>query len=255
MALQTSGSISLTQIQAELGGSDPISMTEYYRTGVYTTLNNSNVPTTGSITMSSAFYGAVKAITVLYEIIGGGGGGGLGYVNSDSGYGSYGERHAGDPGGASTLVSTGNIAGGSGLSISAAGGSGGASLNGITSGYGAGTVYGAGGVGGANSNSTNQRPGWIPAADAWGAGGGGGGARPFPGYGGLGGGAGTLQTGTVLMTPGQTLNVTIGGAGWAWNYDVRSSWLCTGAPGIHGYAKLTIDGVVYEYTSSGSIAI
>ena len=44
MTLQTSGAISLSQVQAEYGGSNPISMSEYYRGGA-------NVPTTsGSIT-------------------------------------------------------------------------------------------------------------------------------------------------------------------------------------------------------------
>lgn len=39
MTLQTSGAISLSQVQSEFGGSNPISMSEYYR-------NGSNVPST-----------------------------------------------------------------------------------------------------------------------------------------------------------------------------------------------------------------
>lgn len=35
MTLQTSGAISLSQIQSEFGGSNPISMSEYYRNGSY----------------------------------------------------------------------------------------------------------------------------------------------------------------------------------------------------------------------------
>lgn len=35
MTLQTSGAISLSQIQSEFGGSNPISMSEYYRDGSY----------------------------------------------------------------------------------------------------------------------------------------------------------------------------------------------------------------------------
>lgn len=50
-------SISLSQIQTEFGGTDPISLTEYYRGGSYTTDNNINVPTTGEISMSD-FFGA-----------------------------------------------------------------------------------------------------------------------------------------------------------------------------------------------------
>ena len=41
MTLQTSGAISLSQVQSEFGGSNPISMSEYYRGGA-------NVPTTVS---------------------------------------------------------------------------------------------------------------------------------------------------------------------------------------------------------------
>jgi hypothetical protein len=46
MPLQTSGAISLSQVQSEFGGSNPISMSEYYRGGSY-------VPTTGSGSYSS----------------------------------------------------------------------------------------------------------------------------------------------------------------------------------------------------------
>lgn len=35
MTLQTSGAISLSQVQAEFGGSNPISMSEYYRGGSF----------------------------------------------------------------------------------------------------------------------------------------------------------------------------------------------------------------------------
>ena len=52
MTLQTSGAISLSQVQSEFGGSNPISMSEYYR-------NGSNVPstiTTGAGAWSSYQY-------------------------------------------------------------------------------------------------------------------------------------------------------------------------------------------------------
>lgn len=49
MALQTSGAISLSQVQGEFGGANPISMSEYYRGGAY-------VPTTISTTTTSAWY-------------------------------------------------------------------------------------------------------------------------------------------------------------------------------------------------------
>jgi len=54
--------ISLGQIQTEFGGSDPIALAgEYYRNGSYTTSNNTNVPTSGSISLSN-FYGSRRAI-------------------------------------------------------------------------------------------------------------------------------------------------------------------------------------------------
>ena len=56
MALQGSGTISLSDIQTEFGGSNPIGMDEYYRNGAYVTSNNTGVPTSGAISISQ-FYG------------------------------------------------------------------------------------------------------------------------------------------------------------------------------------------------------
>ena len=57
MALQSSGNaISLSDIQTEFGGSNPISISEYYRGGSFMTDNNTGVPTSGAIDMSD-FYG------------------------------------------------------------------------------------------------------------------------------------------------------------------------------------------------------
>ena len=55
MALQSSGLITLAQIQAELGGANPIGLSEYYRGGLYTQANNTGVPASGSISLSD-FY-------------------------------------------------------------------------------------------------------------------------------------------------------------------------------------------------------
>lgn len=59
MALQPSGLITLSDIQDEFGGANPIGLSEYYRGGAYTTDNNTNVPTSGAISVSN-FYGAVR---------------------------------------------------------------------------------------------------------------------------------------------------------------------------------------------------
>jgi len=50
MALQTSGAISLSQVQGEFGGANPISMSEYYRNGAY-------VPSTITTTSTTGWYG------------------------------------------------------------------------------------------------------------------------------------------------------------------------------------------------------
>lgn len=57
MALQSSGTISLSDIQTEFDGVNPISLSEYYRNGSYVTSNNTGVPTSGTIALSD-FYGA-----------------------------------------------------------------------------------------------------------------------------------------------------------------------------------------------------
>lgn len=59
MALPGSGSISLSAIQTEFGGSNPASLSEYYRGGSYVTINNSNIPESGGISFSN-FYGGTK---------------------------------------------------------------------------------------------------------------------------------------------------------------------------------------------------
>lgn len=59
MALPLSGPLSLTDIQTEFGGSNPVGLDEYYRGGAYVTANNTSVPTSGAISISN-FYGAVR---------------------------------------------------------------------------------------------------------------------------------------------------------------------------------------------------
>lgn len=59
MTLQSSGLITLSDIQDEFGGVNPISLSEYYRNGAYVTSNNTQVPTAGQIGFSQ-FYSGVK---------------------------------------------------------------------------------------------------------------------------------------------------------------------------------------------------
>ena len=67
MALQTSGIITLSDIQTEFGGSNPVSLSEYYAGGSYvpsgTSGTNGAVPTSGEIEVSD-FYGTQSGITV-----------------------------------------------------------------------------------------------------------------------------------------------------------------------------------------------
>lgn len=57
MTLQSSGAISLDNIRAEFGGSTPVNLNDYYRSGaiVSNSVVNNNIPTTGSIALSD-FY-------------------------------------------------------------------------------------------------------------------------------------------------------------------------------------------------------
>lgn len=62
MALQTTGAISLSQIQTEFGGANPVSMSEYYRGGTYVesgATSTTSIPTSGSISMND-FYGGTN---------------------------------------------------------------------------------------------------------------------------------------------------------------------------------------------------
>lgn len=254
MTLPSSGPISLSQIQTEFGGSDPISLTEYYRGGAYTTDNNTGVPTSGAISMAGDFYGTVRAVAMTYEIIGAGGGGGAGDTSTANG----------SAGGSSSFSGTGIT------TVTSSGGAGGPGHAQTGWGDGENSYYGNGGAGGFNSDSNNQSGGFAPAATAYGAGGGGGGAHTFAERnGGIGGYAGgtdgagytvtawnsgsTLQryvgmpsTGTINVTPGQTVNVTIGAGG------AGGGGFTSGAKGADGYARFVVGGQTFEYTAAGN---
>jgi hypothetical protein len=143
MALPLSGPISLSDIQAEFGGTNPINLSEYYKGGAYV-LNTDyapNVPRSGTISITD-FYGARKGIltTLTFSIAGdnlfvvpatvignlqivtmtggGGGGGGPDTYPGTSGYGGMtvtGGSIPVNPGDiVNAYVGTGGGAGGSG---------------------------------------------------------------------------------------------------------------------------------------------
>lgn len=226
MALPNSGPISLSMIQGEFGGSQPISLSEYYKNGPYVNQYSTapRVPTAGTIKFSD-FYGASHYTPTFQTVV-------LGdgqtftvpativsslYVNLISGAGGAGgnDSNPGYPGYPGRLV-TGYIIVSPGDVILAS--VGGAGVGGGSGGGAAGGTGGYGGVlgfpGGRGGNS-----GVIP----WsGAGGGGGGATAIAkngaivgvaggGPGGGGGGnyssgqptQGYVSTGSFAGGPGQ----------------------------------------------------
>ena len=83
MTLQTSGAISLDNLQTEFGGPSPIPLTNYYRGGNYVpnTSNNNNIPTSGAVSIES-FYGTESTITGAIS-----GGGTVSNSNGSAGFG------------------------------------------------------------------------------------------------------------------------------------------------------------------------
>jgi hypothetical protein len=67
MTIKTSGSLAFSEIQAEFGGSNPISLSEYYAGGAYvpagTSGTNGAVPSSGPISVSN-FYGTSNITTI-----------------------------------------------------------------------------------------------------------------------------------------------------------------------------------------------
>lgn len=78
MALQTSGTMSLDDIQDEFGGSNPIAINEYYKGGsnVPNTTANSSIPTSGEISFDDFYGGDDSTSTPATSSSGGGSGGG-----------------------------------------------------------------------------------------------------------------------------------------------------------------------------------
>lgn len=240
MAVPT-GTVTLADIQQEFGGTEPISLDEYYRGGTYVPdgAGTALIPTSGPISMNN-FRGASKTVTITYAIIGGGGAGGFGVGDKgESNRGTYGSA-----GGSSSITAD------EFQTITAAGGAGGENCGGsrgTVGTAGASTVYGSGGAGGARNSSGG-------AASGYGAGGGGGGGDSGStfdsgGCSGFGGGAGTRLTGSVEVDYGTELTVTIG-AGGPTNtpgYD--------GGAGAAGYCQITWNGNTSTFTSSGTVTI
>lgn len=194
----------MSQIQAEFAGPNYL-MSTYYRGGGYTTTNNLNVPTSGTICFSQ-FYGAVRA------------------TGGSVGYGPGTHYLAVPPLQWLTIDSRGGGGGGGGANIDVwAGSAGGA--GGATHVYGAGSdVWAGGGAGGAGSNyyaginyDGNGDPRAADGGGNSGAGGGAGGNGGVYGYThGQRGGYGGRSVATYYpggLTVGGTLTIVVGGGG------------------------------------------
>lgn len=220
MALQTTGAISFSQIQAEFGGSNPISLSEYYRGGanvandpfVYQGID-SDIPASGAIRLGN-FRGTTKGniytnyfssvwLTVPANVrrmqvwaVGGGGGGSSGgtggvAAGGGGGGGGYSFAQIAVTAGAAMLVTVGGGGAGGIGGYSRAGGGGGSSSFGGLIGYGGGGATGGpsggGGNGGAGGYGNVASGGYGANGGVSRGGGGGGGAGNGYGNGGVGG--------------------------------------------------------------------
>ena len=157
MALQSSGLITLAQIQAEFGGANPISLSEYW--GLATGL-----PTSGQTISTSNFYGKSFLVTEVITtsrtwtpklnnaryihifVIGAGGSGGSAECDNASGlFNPAGTAAAAGGGGGGAYSGASPAAGGPG-----GGGTGGGNANATAGTY----SLGAGGGGGPDINNT-----------------------------------------------------------------------------------------------------
>lgn len=244
MTISKASGLSFTEIKSEFGGDGDPSLSEYYLNGSYVTSNNTSVPTSGggrSISFSQ-FHGAIKALLVEYQIIGGGGGGGYGKDNYlGSGSASSGGSSSVSGPGFTTVTSTGGSGGANATSYSQLGGQAGASSH-----------YGAGGARVGGKVAANNAPSSSYGAGGGGAGGDSAGDYGQDGGGGFGGGASSLRTGNVGVVPvGSTINVTVGSGGAGGVGGNRN-----GGRGANGYVRIRKNGGSWtNFTSSGSYTV
>jgi len=149
MALQSSGAISLSEIQTEFGGSNPISLSEYYAGGSNvpsgTTGTGGAIPTSGEISISD-FYGSSNRVSITLTI-----------SANTNGYNIFNNKGGTYVAGISdiTLVNNSNIYSTSGVALDT--GTGWTSGDTITIDNN-GLIVGHGGDGGAGGNIGSQAP-------------------------------------------------------------------------------------------------
>lgn len=286
MPIKTSGSLTISDIVAEFGGTAPYDIGDYYRGGgVVPNKNiNSQIPLAGSgqPIKFSQFYGASKIIEMSYSLWGGGGAGGQGFedgVGSGQANGgqdtvimtraSYNSLVASNPGGLPTTIGLQVTPGGTfilpGILARASGGFGGAhaAQQELIGSAGGGTDFGSGGDGGL-ANSAAPAATW----GRWGVGGGGGGGDqgtssgwsffgiieygsvdPW-GQSGLGGNGGSKTIGKMDLDV-EVDYVLIAGKGGEPGTGVGNY---NGAQGVPGTIEFTLDttpGVPYSIRAVG----
>ena len=128
-----STNVGLSDIQSEFGGSNPISISEYYAGGSNVPSGTTggvppgSIPSSGQISIGQ-FRGAVSSYDIEYLVIAGGGGGGAGSPNSTGGggggAGGYRNAYASEPsgGGGSTLTPYSVSAGQTTINVTVGGG-------------------------------------------------------------------------------------------------------------------------------------
>ena len=247
MAISATGSVSMSTIQTEFGGSNPISISEYYRSNTFENAvsgNNTGVPQSGTIRMGQ-FRGTVLARFIEYKLLGAGGGGGFGVENgSGSGFAASGGNST-MTFGSTTITATGGDGGGNADTYYA---------DDNTSGQDADTAEGYsenfGTSGGATAYNADGATGSGFAA----GGSGGGGDRPndydSSGNRGSGGKAGQEQSNSSYINVGVSINYSLGAGGAGGNsfHD--------GADGLGRFIKLTSNGSqVVSTGTSGSYTV
>lgn len=235
MVLQSSGAISLLDIQNEFGGTDPISISEYYRGGglVPSTPPNAGVPVNSSppptISLSD-FYGASALVEYSISVLLLAGSGGV-YSDSESG------DVCGGSGAGGLYIGTRDVQGGSNYTVTV--GAGGDKLsNGSKSTFPGFPVTYGGGKAYANG---------LEYSGSSGGSGGGGGAHGYgptsPAVPSAPGGAGTTNQGNAGGDgKGTTSPYNAGGGGGKGSSGTPGSSQSGGGPGGSGYDIATFKG-------------
>ena len=234
MPVKPSGDLSMAaDIAVEYLDDPDHSLSEFYG-------DSQSLPLSGEISFSD-FFGTRRDAVVVYEMIGGGGAGGFGVTDG----GSSGNA----PSGFLSSISYDDIGANSSTvftQVVAAGGAGGGNGQG---------PFGNGGLPG-DSSIYGPGPAFRQPAINYGTGGyGGTGDNDGPDYDdagrkGIGGSAGQYLTGTLQIPAGRLITVVVGSGGTAADRGHFS-----GGSGATGYVRLTIDGVVHEFTQNGTVQI